>query len=239
MCDDKSEFLPVFYPVGEDSNLKPLILHAHTTGPNPYKAAIVLNYLQLPYNVKLWVMGDASNGMKSPAFLKLSENGRVPVLEDPNTGVVSWESGAVINYLLRVYDKGNKLGPQGDSEQEHVDFDKWIFFLVTTMGPMMGQLNWYRHYNPKSNPDALARYEGQAYRTFDVLEGQLAKSIGKSVLPAGFSAVDAHFYPWVYQYKNAQLQIDKYTNVKKWLDAVGKMPAVKEAYEKVPKGESA
>lgn len=60
-------------------------------------------------------------------------------IEDPNTGVVSWESGAVINYILRVYDKQNKLGPRDDTEQAAVDFDKWIFFLVSTIGPMMGE----------------------------------------------------------------------------------------------------
>lgn len=71
-------------------------------------------------------------------FLKVNQNGRVPALEDPNTGVVSWESGAIINSLLRVYDKNNVLGPRADSEQAQVDFDKWIFFLVSTLGPMMG-----------------------------------------------------------------------------------------------------
>ena len=85
----------------------------------------MLQYLQIPFEVKLWDFGDAPGGVKGPEFLKVNENGRVPALEDPNTGVVSWESGAIINYLLRVYDKQNKLGPRGDSEQQHVDFDKW------------------------------------------------------------------------------------------------------------------
>lgn len=120
------------------SNIKPLILHAHGTGPNPYKIACALEFLQTPYEVKLWQFGDGPNGVKGPAFLKINENGRVPALEDPNTGVTSWESGAVMNYLLRVYDKENKLGPRDNSEQAFVDFDKLSFFLVSTLGPMMG-----------------------------------------------------------------------------------------------------
>jgi glutathione S-transferase len=158
---------------------------------------------------------------------------------------VSWESGAVINYILRVYDKENELGPHGKtassapSEQDRVDYDKWTFFLLSGLGPMMGQVNWYRHYNPTKNEDALARYEAQAYRTFDVLEGQLEKSGGESVLPGGFSAVDAHFYPWVFQYTYAELKLDSYPKIQKWLEGIGKMPAVKEAYERVPKGEKA
>lgn len=107
-------------------DLKPLKLHAHATGPNPYKIAIVLEALHVPYEVKMWEFGDGPNGVKGPEFLKINENGRVPAVEDPNTGVVSWESGAIINYLLRVYDKQNALGPKGESEQDKVDFDKWL-----------------------------------------------------------------------------------------------------------------
>ena len=122
------------------SSIKPLILHAHGTGPNPYKVAAALEFLQLPYEVKLWQFGDAKNGVKGSDFLKINENGRVPALEDPNTGVISWESGAVMNYIRRVYDKQNKLGPRSTSEQDIVDFEKWEYFLLSTLGPMMGKV---------------------------------------------------------------------------------------------------
>lgn len=220
------------------SSFKPLILHAHNTGPNPYKVAIALELLHIPYTVKLWEFGDGPNGVKGPAFLRLNPNGRVPTLEDPNTGVTSWESGAVLNYLLRVYDTANTLSP-GDREQDRVDADKWIFFLVSTVGPMLGQLNWYRHYNPTKNEDALARYVEQTYRTFGVLEGQLKEAGSGYVLPKGFGAVDVHFYPWVKQYGYAGLSLEKYPLIAKWLDKVGGMAEVKAAYEKVPAGDKA
>lgn len=127
--------------------MQPLVLHAHATGPNPIKIALGLEALHLPYAVQQWQFGDdPNNGVKGTAFLRINENGRVPALEDPNTGVVSWESGACMNYLRRVYDKQNSvLGPVGDSEQDRVDFDKWEYFLLTTLGPMTGQTNWFRY----------------------------------------------------------------------------------------------
>lgn len=126
------------------SSIKPLILHAHTTGPNPIKIAIALETLKLPYEVKLWEFGDnAENGLKGAKFLEINENGRVPALQDPNTGVVSWESGAIMNYIRRKYDTENKVGPQGKAEQDIVDFEKWEYFLLTTLGPMTGQRNWF------------------------------------------------------------------------------------------------
>ena len=220
------------------STTKPLLLHGHGSGPNPFKAAIILEVLSVPYEVKLWDFGDdPQKGVKGATFLKINENGRVPALEDPNTGVISWESGAVVNYLLRVYDNENKLGPKA-SEQDHVDFDKWIFFLVSSLGPMMGQVNWFRHYHPQKNDDALRRYEEQAYRTLDVFEGQLKKTGGGSILPQGFSAVDAHFYPWIYQYTYAGLSLDKCPTIQAWLKKLSGMEEIKAAYEKISKGQT-
>ncbi|KAK5676103.1 hypothetical protein LTS10_011393 [Elasticomyces elasticus] len=102
----------------------------------------------------------------------------------------------------------------------------------------MGQVNWFRHYHPSKNDDALARYEEQAYRTFGVLEGQLQSHEGSYILPGKtMSAADVHTYPWVYQHGYAQLSLDKYPGISKWLQAVGGLKEVKAAYEKVPKGE--
>lgn len=107
---------------------------------------------------------------------------------------MSWESGAVINYLLQSYNKSNAYQPC-PSEKDKVDFDKWTFFLVSTLGPMTGQKNWCRHCNQVKNEDALQRYMAQTYRTYDALEGQWKKSSGESVLETGYSAVDMHLYP--------------------------------------------
>merc|ERR1711915_95346 len=59
----------------EMSSVKPLVLHAHGTGPNPYKVACVLESLGVPYEVKLWQFGDAPNGVKGEQFLKINQLG--------------------------------------------------------------------------------------------------------------------------------------------------------------------
>lgn len=63
--------------------MKNLILHAHNEGPNPYKVAMIMENLKIPYDVKLWDFGDGENGVKGPNFLKINENGRVPALGKP------------------------------------------------------------------------------------------------------------------------------------------------------------
>lgn len=90
-----------------------------------------------------------------------------------------------------------------------------------------------RHYNPVKNEDALSRYAEQTLRCYGVLQGQLEKTDGRSVLPGGITAVDAHFEPWVRQHQYAQLSLDEYPLVKKWLQTVGDLPEVKQAYAKI------
>jgi len=222
------------------TKIKPLVLHAHTTGPNPIKIAMALEYLHIPYTVKLWEFGDdPEKGVKGSAFLKINENGRVPAVEDPNTNVISWESGAIMNYLRRNYDERNLLGPQGKTEQDIVDFEKWEYFLLTSLGPMTGQTNWYRHYNPEKNDDALNRYSAQTYRCYDIMEGQLKRSGGSSILSNDhITAVDLHFEPWVRQHQYAGLSLDKYPHIEKWLSGMKSKKEVQAAYEKIKDAEA-
>ncbi|EWZ83312.1 hypothetical protein FOQG_11826 [Fusarium oxysporum f. sp. raphani 54005] len=221
------------------SSIKPLILHAHTTGPNPFKVAILLEALNIPYAVKLWQFGDAPNGVKGERFLKINPNGRVPALEDPNTNVTSWESLACMNYILRVYDTENKFGARQEAgEQGRADVDAWTSFLVSTLGPFLGQCNWFRHYNNVKNENAYERYQAQAYRCFGVLEEQLKKHGGDWILAGDRpNVVDFHFEPWMRQYEYAGLSLNDYPKVKAWLDRVQALPEVKRAYEKIKAGE--
>lgn len=47
---------------------------------------------------------------KEDWFLALNPNGRVPALTDPNNGDFTiWESGAIVEYLVELYDKHDKL----------------------------------------------------------------------------------------------------------------------------------
>lgn len=72
--------------------------------PNPIKLLIVLNALELPYEtIVVNPMGSKDD------IIKLTPNGRIPVIEDPNTGITIWESGAIIEYLVETYDKEGKL----------------------------------------------------------------------------------------------------------------------------------
>ena len=68
-------------------SLKPIILWSHKTGPNPWKVAIILEELGLPYVNKFLTLDE----VKDEFYLGLDPNGRVPTIQDPNTDLTIWE----------------------------------------------------------------------------------------------------------------------------------------------------
>ena len=52
--------------------VKPIILYGHNTGPNPWKVAMLLEELSLPYEHKLLEFPD----MKKEPYITLNPNGR-------------------------------------------------------------------------------------------------------------------------------------------------------------------
>ncbi|KUL84017.1 hypothetical protein ZTR_07147 [Talaromyces verruculosus] len=64
-----------------------LELWGHWGAPNPWKVAMVMEELSLPYKINYLEL----NETKSPSYLEVTPNGRLPTLKDPNTGITLWE----------------------------------------------------------------------------------------------------------------------------------------------------
>ncbi|RVX67694.1 hypothetical protein B0A52_07817 [Exophiala mesophila] len=235
------------------SSLKPLLLHAHPTAPNPVKVAIALEILQIPYIVKIWEFNDGDRkGVKGSDFIQINPNGRVPALEDPNTDVTSWESGAILNYLKRQYDTDNVLGAVDSSEQAKADLEAWEYLLVTTLGPFTGQVVWFksvpiccvkrdlprslttvRYYHQPKNDDAAARYIKQVYRVYGVVEAQLKRSGGETILPGKFTTADIHYIPWMRSSAYIGLSLAEYPLLERWTKIMFDKPEVKRALQRI------
>ena len=143
---------------------------------------IVLEELGLEY-----VTNPVAEGqLKAPEYEKINPNGRVPAIDDPNTGVKLWEvsvssdvlsvcgkplsrekTGAIIKYLVETYDTENKLTYITSPEKFHVD--QWLFYQVSGQGPYFGQSAWFIHSHPEKLPSAMARYQDESKRVIGVL----------------------------------------------------------------------
>lgn len=85
--------------------MQPIKLYSRPIGPNPWKVAIILSILQLPYET---IFVDFAEVKREP-YVDLCPNGRVPTIVDPNKRITIWESGAIVNYLIETYDPSHQL----------------------------------------------------------------------------------------------------------------------------------
>jgi len=69
------------------SSLKTIKLYNHGGGPNPPKVAIIVEELGIPYESTY----PGPSAIKQEPYISLDPNGRLPAIEDPNTGLVLWE----------------------------------------------------------------------------------------------------------------------------------------------------
>ena len=75
--------------MGKHNGLQPIKLYMHGPSPNPWKVAIFLEELGIP-----WTAEHVSSAqLKEPPFTLLNPNGRTPAMVDPNNGITLWEVG--------------------------------------------------------------------------------------------------------------------------------------------------
>ncbi|MDG2244320.1 MAG: glutathione S-transferase [Rhodospirillaceae bacterium] len=179
--------------------------------PNGYKISIALEELGLPYKVKPISLKDREQ--KEPWFLDLNPNGRIPVIIDHDADdFVVFESGAILVYLA---EKTGRLMP-ADSKGRSLVM-QWLMFQMGGIGPMMGQANVFFRYFPEEIPQAIARYQNESRRLFEVLESRLAKN---EWLAGAYSIADIANWAWVRTHKWSGVSIDGLEHVQRWHKAM-------------------
>ncbi len=167
-------------------------LYAFPT-PNGVKASIALEELGLPYEAHRITLADSD--VKSPEFLSLNPNNKIPAIIDPNgpggAPIALWESGAILIYLA---EKTGKL--LGATEADKYQVLKWLMFQMGGVGPMFGQLGFFVKFAGAQVEDPLPRqrYIDEARRLLNVIEGALED---REWIAGEFSIADIALAPWV------------------------------------------
>jgi len=182
--------------------------------PNGWKISIALEEMGLPYEVK--VVDFASNEQKSPWYVKLNPNGRIPTLLDD--GFALFESGAILIYLA---EKTGRFLPRDVQGRSRVI--QWLMFQMSAVGPMMGQANVFLRYFPEKIQPAIDRYQREVTRLFGILDQQLATH---DYIAGDYSIADMALWPWVSGYEWSGVSIAEFANLQRWLAKVGDRPAV-------------
>jgi GSH-dependent disulfide-bond oxidoreductase len=185
--------------------------------PNGWKASITLEELELPYKVRR--IDFDKREQKEPWYLKINPNGRIPTIVDhDNGGFAVFESGALMLYLA---EKAGKLLPHDVKGRSLVI--QWLMFQMGGIGPMMGQANVFYRYAPERIPYAIERYQREVRRLLEVLDTRLAEN---EFLAGDYSIADIANWSWVRGYKWSGVTLDGLAHLTRWLDVIGKRPAV-------------
>jgi GST-like protein len=190
-------------------------LYTFTT-PNGRKASIMLEEVELPYNVHK--IDITKNDQFTPEFVAINPNSKIPAIVDHDTGITVFESGAILIYLA---EKTGKLLPTADKERFQVL--SWLMLQMGSVGPMFGQLNHFKKFAPEKIPYAIERYEKETLRLYGVLDKQLAE---REYLCGDYSIADIATYPWVAIYEFQGLTLDSHPNLKHWVETMQQRPAV-------------
>ncbi|MEM1074856.1 MAG: glutathione S-transferase N-terminal domain-containing protein [Pseudomonadota bacterium] len=197
--------------------------------PNGVKASIALEEMRIPYEAHRVTLADAD--VKSPEFLSLNPNNKIPAILDPNgpdgAPIALFESGAILIYLA---EKSGKL--IGSNAREKAEVIQWLMFQMGGVGPMFGQLGFFYKFAGSEYDDKRPqqRYVAEATRLLGVVDGVLE---GKEWIAGDFSIADIALAPWLnalefYGAKDAVGYSD-HLNVASYVERFFARPAVQKA----------
>ncbi|HWP64789.1 MAG TPA: glutathione S-transferase family protein [Candidatus Limnocylindria bacterium] len=148
-----------------------LKLH-HASKTRSVRVLWLLEELGVPYELN--VVPFTQEFLKSPAFLRVNPCGSLPAIEDD--GVVMFESGAILEYLLERYGNGRLAVAPGSPARPR--YLQWFHFGEATLLPPLGDIAQHALFRPEAEriPAMVADGQRRAAARLDVLEQALAAS---------------------------------------------------------------
>jgi glutathione S-transferase len=135
-----------------------ITLHGHPFSPNSRKVHWALEEMGAPYRYQ--TVNLAAREQKSPEFLQLNPNGRVPVLDDD--GFLLYESNAILWYLADKYDHGHTVP---DDVRERALIDQWMWWQASDLAPATGRPWQMRFYHTRFGTPFDADKHGQMVKS--------------------------------------------------------------------------
>ena len=194
------------------------------TTPNGRKVSILLEELGADYKAHAIDIGTGEQ--HAPAFLAISPNNKIPAIHDHDTGMSIMESAAIMIYLA---EKNDKFLPS--SGRARADVLQWLMWQMGGLGPMLGQVHQFVHYNKGVSAYAEERFTKEAKRLYGVLDTQLRDN---EFIAGDYSIADMACWPWISRYEWQEMDLSKYPHIQRWYKQLLAREAVQKGYH-VPK----
>ena len=185
--------------------------------PNGYKVSIALEEMAIPY--ALQAIDLSSGQQKTPQFLAISPNGRIPAIVDRGNDDFSvFESAAIMIYLAEMCGQFLPVDVKGRSQVM-----QWLMFQMGGLGPMMGQANVFFRYFPEKIQPAIDRYQTECRRLFEVLDTHLDQH---EYLAGDYSIADMANWSWARTHVWSGVSVLALPNLQRWLSVIAEREAV-------------
>lgn len=162
-------------------------LHYH-----PGNASFVPHLLleELGERFDLAYVDRAVNAHKSPDYLKLNPNGKIPVYVDGD--LVLYETAAIVLHLVDTHPQAGLAPAPGTAERAH--FNKWLVWMTNTVQPEVMLFYYPQRWMDEGNAAGAAQLKAHAEanigRMLDQMEGHLAAHGGDWFGGARYSGLD-------------------------------------------------
>ena len=215
-------------PVGRH----PLQLYSLAT-PNGVKVTVMLEELlalgHRGAEYDAWLIRINEGDQFTSGFVSVNPNSKIPALLDRGepAPVRVFESGAI---LLHLAEKFGAFLPSGGAAR--AECLSWLFWQMGSAPFLGGGFGHFYAYAPEKVEYAINRYAMEVKRQLDVLDRHLADR--QYMAGDDYTIADMAIWPWygnlvkglLYE-AGVFLDVQTYTNVIRWTDAIAQRPAVK------------
>ncbi len=199
-----------------------LVVH-HLNNSRSQRVLWLLEELELDYEIERYER-DAETNLAPQALFDVHPLGKSPVLSDGDRTVI--ESGAILDYLVRVHG-GGRLAPKSGSD-DHEKYLQWMHYAEgSAMLPLMLKLYTSRL------PDGGAALAPRITAELDNHLGFMNRALGSTDWFVGgqFSAADVQL-SFIPQVARLLYSLEAFPNLTAFLERIHARPAYKKAIER-------
>ena len=192
-----------------------IVFYGDSISGNCYKLQHVCAELSIDYD---WHETNILAGdTRTDSFLKMSPNGKVPIMVLPDGRVLS-ESNAILSYLA------DDTVLAGEDRFSRAKVQQWLCFEQYSHEPYIATSRFIMKYlgSPADRQADLEAKQPGGYRALDIMEQQLVTE--DWFANEAFSIADIALYAYTHVAHEGGFSLDSYPAIRRWIERVESRP---------------